>query len=340
MSRLPLLDVKKNINNSPHVVILGAGASLAAVPKGDANGRKLPLLKNLIDIVGLRSLLDSHGLNIEGGDFEILYDELVTSGAYPQLVNQLEMRVFDYFSNLRLPTCATIYDYLVLSLRKKDMIASFNWDPFLVQAYLRNKHVAELPHLVFLHGNVAIDLCREHKRSGFYGQQCGICGKKLEPSRLLYPVKHKDYNSDGYIKDEWDRLRWFLNQAYFVTIFGYSAPVTDVEARTLMLKAWKNNPTLSLAEVEIVDVKPRKQLEETWREFFYSHHYGISSNIFRSYLFMHPRRSCEAFAMASLQNEPWVDNKFPRRKKLANLHEWIRPLIVEEQREVLSGNPC
>lgn len=28
----------------------------------------------------------------------------------------------------------TIYDYLLLSLRKKDVVATINWDPLLVQA--------------------------------------------------------------------------------------------------------------------------------------------------------------------------------------------------------------
>ncbi len=37
----------------PHVVILGAGASLAAFPNGDANGISLPLMYNFIKKLGL-----------------------------------------------------------------------------------------------------------------------------------------------------------------------------------------------------------------------------------------------------------------------------------------------
>ena len=33
----------------PHVVILGAGASLAAFPNGDANGIRLPLMLDFIE---------------------------------------------------------------------------------------------------------------------------------------------------------------------------------------------------------------------------------------------------------------------------------------------------
>jgi hypothetical protein len=45
----------------PHVVILGAGASLAAFPNGDKHGRKLPLMWNIVDVVGLSPLLDNAG---------------------------------------------------------------------------------------------------------------------------------------------------------------------------------------------------------------------------------------------------------------------------------------
>jgi hypothetical protein len=67
-------------NTRPHVVILGAGASLAAFPNGDRNGRRLPLMKDFVDVVALRGLATasrpsltpdtSHGsffLTIQGG---------------------------------------------------------------------------------------------------------------------------------------------------------------------------------------------------------------------------------------------------------------------------------
>ncbi len=37
----------------PHVVVLGAGASLAAVPKGDKRGIKPPLMANFVSTLGL-----------------------------------------------------------------------------------------------------------------------------------------------------------------------------------------------------------------------------------------------------------------------------------------------
>jgi len=53
-----------------HLVILGAGASRAALPNGDKRGRTLPLMNDLVDTLGLRPLLEDHGLHADSGDFE------------------------------------------------------------------------------------------------------------------------------------------------------------------------------------------------------------------------------------------------------------------------------
>jgi len=44
--------VEKPENWGRHVVILGAGASVAAFPQGDAYGRKLPTMDGLIELLG------------------------------------------------------------------------------------------------------------------------------------------------------------------------------------------------------------------------------------------------------------------------------------------------
>ncbi len=150
------------------------------------------------------------------------------------------------------------------------------------------------------------------------------------PSKLLYPVKHKDYNSDSFIKSEWDCLRGYLESAYYVTAFGYSAPTTDIEAKNLMLEVWQQNPSLNLAEIDIVDIADRVHLESTWSDFTVSHHYGIYENIFQSILMRHPRRSCDAFAEATLMCAPWQDNPMQQFDTLEELHAWISPLIKED----------
>lgn len=42
----------------PHVVILGAGASYAAFPNGDKNGKKLPLMNNFVETLGIEELIE------------------------------------------------------------------------------------------------------------------------------------------------------------------------------------------------------------------------------------------------------------------------------------------
>src|SRR5690606_15518370 len=85
MATLPRFDAAKNRIDNPHVVILGAGASIAACPNGDRNGRILPSLQNVQETVGLDDLI----IEIEkqegslGDGFEAKYPKLVELGTYP-----------------------------------------------------------------------------------------------------------------------------------------------------------------------------------------------------------------------------------------------------------------
>jgi hypothetical protein len=327
--------MEKNVNHAPHVVLLGAGASIAAYLDWGSIGCKLPSMQDLIEVLDLKPFIEKSGFETEDLNFEAFYDDLASSGKHEELRVEIENRTYDYFSSMSLPDSPTIYDYLILSLREKDLIASFNWDPFLIQAYMRNEVVTATrrPRIAFLHGNVMIGICEKDRVSGINGRICSRCHKPLTPSRLLYPVKHKDYNTDPFIKGEWDALQFYLNNAYYLTVFGYSAPKTDVEARELMLEVWKKNKSLELAEVDVVG-RPggdRRKIEKSWEEFFYSHHYGVYEDIFQSYLFSQPRRSCDAFASATLMVNPWHSNPFPRFETLEELQEWVQPLIHEEE---------
>jgi hypothetical protein len=145
MPSLPSLDVKTNTNHAPHVVILGAGATLAAFPNGDRHGKALPLMRNLIEITGLAPTIEAHGFATPVNDFETFYNDLLSGGADPTLTTKVEDAIRGYFTTLEIPDDATLYDYLLVSLREKDLIATFNWDPFLAQAYRRNIPIRRLP---------------------------------------------------------------------------------------------------------------------------------------------------------------------------------------------------
>ena len=82
----------------------------------------------------------------------------------------------------------------------------------------------------------------------------------MEDVRLLYPLAEKDYTSDSFIQSEWNELRAALRHAYFLTVFGYGAPATDAAAVSLMRDVWSQNTTNTLAEVELIDLKPRDEL--------------------------------------------------------------------------------
>ena len=60
-------------------------------------------------------------------------------GRFPQCTSFSPGRpeIHDYFHSLRIPPTPTLYDHLLLALRKKDVVATFNWDPLLLQAAKR-----------------------------------------------------------------------------------------------------------------------------------------------------------------------------------------------------------
>ncbi|MGH7181283.1 MAG: hypothetical protein ACREJN_04810 [Nitrospiraceae bacterium] len=108
----------------PHIMLLGAGASRAAFPKGDAAGRALPVMYDLVDIIKLQQLVEEAGLgDTKGMNFEVIYGRLVSEPArYTHQIKEIERRIDSYFATLSLPAHATIYDRLLLSMRPKDAV--------------------------------------------------------------------------------------------------------------------------------------------------------------------------------------------------------------------------
>jgi hypothetical protein len=293
----------------------------------------------LPDCLGLRAAITNAGFPANA-DFESIYDDLATTGRNPSLKAEIESKVRDYFESLEMPNEPTLYDYLLLALRETDLVATFNWDPFLARAFVRNKGLAAMPKLAFLHGNVEVGVCLKDSVKGFRCDTCRKCGQPFKVTTLLYPVRNKNYSEDPFIANEWAVLKESLGQAYMVTIFGYSAPTTDAAAVELMSKTWGKNPTFELGQVNIVDVKSEEQLEKTWKPFFCRSHYGIHDKIWDTWILHHPRRSGEALALATLQNAPWRENRFPQFKSLPELQSWIAPLVAEENMGQFSGTPC
>lgn len=329
--------IRRVFAEQPHVVILGAGASIAATLRNpEPSGKKLPSMENLIDVVGLADIVDAAGLEGGNRNFEEIYSRLHAQDPNSHTVVEIEKRVANYFVGLTLPPTPTIYDYLVLALRPKDLVATFNWDPFLYQAFKRNRHVAGMPRLSFLHGSVSIGYSLEDQEAGPVG---GVSetGNEYLPTRLLYPVTQKNYNHDEFSIREWDRLKRGLQNAERITIFGYGAPDTDVEAVNLMSEAWGAASQRNMEQIAMIDVQPKDVLTQRWGRFIYPGHDNYPTSYFESDLRFFPRRTIEsdmhAFRPSTEAEALQEPNPIPERfETLEEMWDWHR-LLIEAEKE-------
>lgn len=324
--------VKEVEIRAPHLVVLGAGASRHAFPCGDAKGRRLPVMSDFVEVLGLGDSLRDHGVDVAAEDFnfEAFLSDLHESGENGGLLRHLESRIIEYFSALKLPETPTLYDYLLLGLRETDVVATFNWDPFLWKAANRNQHKIRPPHLLFLHGNVAVGLCQACKVKGDVSDSCHRCGKSFEPSRVLYPVKNKDYRSSPFIENEWRVLQQALEKAYVLTIFGYGAPDTDAAAVELLRSSWVRSRITELAEVEIIDVQPENTLRRKWADFIVRSHYRVNDDFYTSLIAQFPRRSSDAIWNQSMNLRILDRNPAPRRASFVELWNWHGRFVAAE----------
>jgi hypothetical protein len=257
-------------------------------------------------------------------NFEKIYSDIYHTKNLP-VIKEIEEAIYQYFDEMQIPDTPTIYDEIILSLREKDLIVSFNWDLLLMQAYIRTPGVR--PQLTFLHGNTSLSICYSHKNVDYkgYKRECPKCKLPMETSRLLYPIEDKNYTDNLFIKSQWEQTLHFLKQAYLVTIFGYSAPSADKGAVKLFRDAWQENPTMELADFEIIEKQgvDKEVVRLKWREFMVSsHHRGVYDDYKNTWLLNYPRRSCEALWEASCQQRPRKENPMPRFSTLKELHTW------------------
>lgn len=315
-----------------HTVILGAGATIAAIPNGDKNGKRSSVMSGLIEKLHLEDVLSGIDLKTRSDNLEDIYSELHARPECHEALAELEKRLYYYFASLELPDSPTVYDFLILSLTSKDVIATFNWDPLLIQAYVRCRMITDnLPHIFCLHGNVGMGYCSEHREFGTTDAVCPVCGKVLPPTKLLYPVKEKDYNSDDYIKGCWDATEYIIENSYMLTIFGYSAPSSDQAAVELLKKAWGNLENRQLEEVSVIDIIDEDEMLKKWEQFIYSHHYRYSNDFFHSYLGMFPRRSCEmVFATVQLNVMPECEEGFCEGMTWYDIRKTLNGVLSEE----------
>lgn len=337
-------DIEKYMKSRPHVVLLGAGASCAAIPSGDKNGRRISAMSGFIEKLGLDSIISGLSLNTFSDNLEDVYmemDERCSPGnKYEKAKNELESRIYRYMSEFSIPDTPTVYDFLLLSLTSKDLVATFNWDPLLIQAYQRVSkwHTTNLPELVFLHGNVAVGYCEADNVIGVSGMRCSKCKKLLKPMKLLYPIRKKNYHDDIAISKSWKTLQNAMEVAYMVTIFGYSAPKSDVEAVKMLKEAWGDVNDRNLEEIEIIDLRAEEDVYHSWAEFIHSHHFSYHNDFFDTTLGRFPRRSCEAM-FDMLMNCRFLNGEkgFNKNMSFEDISIFLSPLLTEECQAQIEG---
>lgn len=304
----------------PHVVILGAGASRAACPRGDRSGRSLPLMADFSACLGLDEVLRSWGLD-PSANFEEVYSGLHDAGRLDQTA-ELARVVEDYFGSLQLPDEPTVYDHLIMGLRETDLIATFNWDPLLLQAFQRAPRWLSKPRLAFLHGSVAIGYCDADERTGVVGTECAVCAKPFRRMPLLYPVGNKDYATDPAIAAHWDLFRFELNKAFMVTVFGYSGPKTDAEAIGAMGAAWGDLSERSMEQFAFINFQTDDEIAEAWQRFIHTHHYEVHRDFHQSWIARHPRRTGEAYIAQYIEAKFIDNNPAPPEIDIDELQRW------------------
>lgn len=325
--------IKNTKNGFNHLVILGAGASKASCSEhAELNGNQIPLMNDLPNVINITEEINDLSEKLKGQNFEFIFSELYKKEGNSKRLQGIERKLYTYFDTLEIPNKPTIYDHLILSLRDKDVIATFNWDPFLWQAYLRNRKLTKnLPQLLFLHGNVAIGYCKNTLQIGPKNALTLDKNIPLIPTKLLYPIGEKDYDNDPFIKRQWNALSYFLDQATRITIFGYAAPKSDKKAIDIMKKVWgRPSSKRTMEQIEIINIEPKEKLLKTWNDFIHTHHYDIVDDYYKSSIHKFPRRTGEAFVAQYLEGRFHEENLPPKFKTLDEMHKWFEKFYQYE----------
>lgn len=135
---------------------------------------------------------------------------------------------------------------------------------------------------------------------------CRKCGHELVRPKILFPIKEKNYEDDPYIKNCWDGFLDLLSRATIVTIFGYSAPKSDVMAIEAMQKAFSST-FRRLDQIEVIDLKSKQELWDTWGDFIKptNDHFKICRSFFDSILSEFPRRFIEGYWKRNFDRGGW-----------------------------------
>ena len=74
-----------------HTVILGAGATIAAIPDGDKNGKSSSVMNGLLKKLNLEEILAGVELQTKSENLEDIYSELFEREECSEIVKKLEV---------------------------------------------------------------------------------------------------------------------------------------------------------------------------------------------------------------------------------------------------------
>jgi hypothetical protein len=175
--------------------------------------------------------------------------------------------------------------------------------------------------------------CEKDEVMSYVMAPCSRCGGPLTPSPLLFPVTKKNYQDGGIIEAQWKTAQSALENCFMFTIFGYSAPSTDIEAMNLLKEAWARPGEYHFEQTELINKtgSDPEALYETWEPFIHSHHYKIHESYYDSWMARHPRRTGEAYYNQNILGNWIEDNPVPSDSPdLESLIGWFEPLFAAE----------
>lgn len=309
-----------------HLVILGAGSTIATIPKGDKNGEFSYTLDNLLNDKCFASFVEKvQALDYQIDDVEALCNQLYKENR--PLYDEFESLVRKKYASLELPDGFTILDKLVLSLTPNDAIISFNWDDLVIQVYQRmSEYVPEemLPILAFPHGNAQAVYDNKH-----YTSKRIVTSTSLFDSPLNMPVDEIDYKSDVFINSQWHILDFFMRNAQMVTFFGYRGPDSDEQDLKHLDELFAKNEICD--KIEIIDKDQESAVEVAKRlERFKMQPNWLypCADFWHSTIAKYPRRT-----LSVLDNWNYSVRTSAKEESLAEFLKHIGPLIEEEQKK-------
>ncbi|MBP5641041.1 MAG: hypothetical protein J6X55_16290 [Victivallales bacterium] len=336
-------DLLQLMKKQPHIMLLGAGASVAVMK--DLGLTAPSPMKGFLKNAGLEDCLKGVTLKTKSDNLEDIYQELCVSPEHKDICQKLELGIVEYMRGFHLPKGRlSIYERIILSMTGNDRIYSFNWDPLLPEAFanvldayrqwLIPTPQEHLPEIHYLHGNVAVGYCAEHENleDGFSGRKCTQCGKTYIDTELLYP-NGKKVPTDCYGKTVFNWFKEDLFRSPFLTVFGYSAPDADNDYIADILSNWKGTQygNLFFKHIEVIDIAHGNHLWRKWRPFYKDRSYfSYYKAISKSYLFNHPRTMINDW-IEEKYNGNWniPKNPLPRINKWTDALRFFRPLLQE-----------